>query len=49
MRGFGIVKKIFLVTPTFEFTAYLYPWFAFGNSVEEVEMRFPGCSVEEDK
>jgi hypothetical protein len=43
------MKKVFIVTPTFEFTSYLHPWFAFGNSLEEVAERFPGCSVEEDE
>jgi len=42
------MKKLFIVTPTFAMTTYLYPWFAFGESLEEVSLRFPDCSVEED-
>lgn len=39
--------KLFLVHPTFEFTSYLYPWHTFGESLAEIEARFPGCTVEE--
>lgn len=43
------MRKVFLVTPTIEMTTYVYPWFAFGESIEEVSRRFPDCKVKEDK
>jgi hypothetical protein len=42
------MKKLFVVTPSADGTTNVYPWFAFGKTIEEVEARFPGCTVEED-
>lgn len=43
------MKKVFVVMPSTEGTTNTYPWFAFGHSIEEVEARFPDCSVVEDE
>ena len=43
------MKKVFIVTPNNIIDGYCYPWFVFAETIEEVEAKFEGCSVEEDK
>lgn len=43
------MKKVFIVTPSAEEATNTFPWFVFGHSIEEVEARFPDCTIEEDK
>jgi hypothetical protein len=42
------MKKLFVVTPNNIINSYNYPWFYWGNSIEEVEAQFEDCTVEED-
>lgn len=38
--------KTFIVTPTSGINTY--PWFCFGETIEEIQSKFPNCTVEED-
>lgn len=41
------MNKLFLVTPNKIMNGYIYPWFAWGASLAEVQATFEGCTVEE--
>lgn len=38
--------KAFIVTPSIG--TYTYPWFCFGKTIEEIQKKFPDCTVKED-
>jgi hypothetical protein len=43
------MKKVFIVTPSNVGIINIYSWFFFAKNIEEVEAKFPDCSVEEAK